>query len=72
MTAYVHVLDNPFFAVSGTDGSFKLPDLPPGKYEVTAWHEVFGEQKQAVNVEAGKPLKLEFTFRPTEHADAGW
>jgi hypothetical protein len=72
MTAYVHVRENPFFAVSGTDGSFKLPDLPPGKYEFTAWHEVFGEQRQTVSVEAGKPLKLEFTFRPTEHADAAW
>jgi plastocyanin len=32
MSAYVHVLDNPFFAVTGADGSFALPDLPEGRY----------------------------------------
>lgn len=70
MSAFVHVLDNPFFAVTGPDGSFNLPDLPPGKYTLSAWHEVYGEQAQAVTVETGKPLKVEFTFKATEQANA--
>jgi plastocyanin len=67
MNAHVHVLDNPFFAVTGRDGSFSLPaGLPPGTYTVSAWHEVYGEQKQQVTVEPDKPLQLSFTFKSTD------
>jgi plastocyanin len=72
MSAFVHVIDNPYFAVSGPDGSFKLPEgLPPGKYTVSAWHEVYGEQRVEVVVAEGKPMPpLEFTFNAIERADA--
>jgi hypothetical protein len=70
MTAHILVLDNPYFAVTGEHGTFKLPELPPGTYTVSAWHEVYGEQKQRVTVEPGRPVSLDFTFRPTEHASA--
>ncbi len=33
MSAYVHVLDHPFFAVTGADGAFTIRGLPPGDYE---------------------------------------
>jgi hypothetical protein len=70
MTAHIVVLENPYFAVTGEHGTFKLPELPPGTYTVSAWHEVYGEQKQRVTVEPGKPLTLDFTFRPTQQANA--
>ncbi|MGH9799008.1 MAG: carboxypeptidase regulatory-like domain-containing protein, partial [Blastocatellia bacterium] len=41
MRAYVGVLSHPFFAVSGADGSFSIKGLPPGEYELEAWHEKF-------------------------------
>src|SRR5579884_470599 len=34
MSAYVHVLDHPFFAVTQADGTFTIKGLPPGEYEV--------------------------------------
>jgi hypothetical protein len=70
MTAHILVLDNPYFAVTGEHGTFKLPELPPGTYTVSAWHEVYGEQKQRVTVGPGRPASLDFTFRPTEQANA--
>jgi hypothetical protein len=70
MTAYILVLDNPYFAVTGDHGAFKLPELPPGTYTVTAWHEVYGEQKQRVTVEPGKPMSVDFTFKPSQQARA--
>ncbi|MBI3741988.1 MAG: hypothetical protein HY257_09580, partial [Chloroflexi bacterium] len=32
MNGYVGVLDNPFYAVSGADGTFTIKGLPPGDY----------------------------------------
>jgi hypothetical protein len=70
MSAFIFVTDNPFFAVTGGDGAFKLPELPSGEYTVAAWHEVYGEQRQRVIVEPGKPVNVEFTFSASERADA--
>lgn len=72
MSAFIHVMDNPFFAVTGDGGAFALPPgLPPGEYEVSAWHEVYGEQRQSVRVEPGEPVPaLQFTFKPEQGASA--
>ncbi len=58
MAAYVGVLDHPFFAVTGDDGTFALPELPPGTYTVVAWHESLGTREQTVTA----PGTVEFTF----------
>ena len=50
MSAYAGVLDHPFFAVTGDDGSFEIKDLPPGQYVIEAWHEKFGAQEQPLTV----------------------
>ena len=39
MEAYVVVLKNPFFAVTGKDGKFAIKGIPAGEYEVCVWHE---------------------------------
>jgi len=38
MFAYVGVLDHPFFAVTGKDGTFKISGVPNGKYTIEAYH----------------------------------
>jgi len=42
MKAYIAVLDSPYFAVTGKDGSFAIHNVPPGAYTLTAWHETYG------------------------------
>jgi len=37
MAAYVMVVDTPYFAVSGPDGTFALRDVPDGTYTYHAW-----------------------------------
>ncbi|MES1210423.1 MAG: carboxypeptidase regulatory-like domain-containing protein, partial [Pseudomonadota bacterium] len=53
MTGYVAVVDNPFFAVSGDDGTFSIAHLPPGQYTVEAWHERLGTKTAEVTVPEG-------------------
>ncbi|MEW6156145.1 MAG: hypothetical protein AB1813_01860 [Verrucomicrobiota bacterium] len=38
MFAYAGVLEHPYFAVTGKDGSFKIANVPPGKYTLVAYH----------------------------------
>jgi len=57
------VLKNSHYAVSGGDGSFSLPNLPPGKYTITAWHESYGEQTQDVTISGSETKTLNFVFK---------
>jgi len=56
------VTDHPYFTVTGSDGTFKLDKLPPGKYKLEAWHSLFGVKTQDVTVEDGKPLAVTIAF----------
>jgi plastocyanin len=39
MVAYVHVMANRYYAQPGTDGSFAIEGVPPGRYRLRVWHE---------------------------------
>ena len=62
MQAWVVPVDNPYYAVTGPDGSFTIKDLPPGTYTVEAWHESLGTRTQKVTVPAGGGAKADFSF----------
>jgi hypothetical protein len=64
MRAYIHVLDHPYFAVTGEDGSFTLVNLPPGQYEIEALHEEYGATTQTVTVAAKGSATADFTYNP--------
>ena len=63
MQGYFAILRTPYFAVTGDDGSFALPDLPPGRYTITAWHETLGTQSREIEINSsGEPQTINFTF----------
>src|SRR5262245_46298218 len=62
MTAYVGVVSNPYFAVSGPDGSFEIPNVPAGKYRLEAWHEQLGVLTSAVSVKSGTTATASLTY----------
>jgi plastocyanin len=62
MRSYIGVLQHPFFAVTGEDGSFSISGLPPGDYTLAAWHEKLGTVEQQVSVGASESKEAEFTF----------
>ncbi len=45
MNAEAIVAPNPYYAVTDTDGKFQLTDVPPGQYEIVAWHEGWEVQR---------------------------
>lgn len=63
MKSYIAVFKHPYFAVTGKDGSFHLPNLPPGEYTLQAWHEKLGTMTQKITVAAGESKTVDFTFK---------
>ena len=63
MHAWVGVLDHPYYAVTGADGSFSLKGLPPGTYTIEAWHETLGTQTQSVTIGEKESKDIEFSFK---------
>src|SRR5271163_4134339 len=57
------VLKNSHYAISSGDGSFTLPNLPPGKYTITAFHESYGDQSQDVTISGSETKTVSFTFK---------
>ncbi|MGH7150282.1 MAG: carboxypeptidase-like regulatory domain-containing protein [Planctomycetota bacterium] len=62
-SGWIGVPSSPYFAVTGEEGSFDLPDLPPGEVELAVWHETLGEQSQTLSLAAGETKRVEFGFR---------
>jgi plastocyanin len=62
MTAYVGVLDHPYFGTTAPDGKVVLGNLPPGTYTIEAWHETLGTRTQQVTVAAKESKDVAFTF----------
>jgi hypothetical protein len=58
MLGWVFAADNPYYAVTGKDGTFSIADVPPGSYTLVAWHEVTGEKEFPVTVKAKEAVEV--------------
>jgi hypothetical protein len=60
MKAYAGAFSHDYFRVTGKDGMYELKDLPPGDYEIEAWHE---------RAEKGKGKVQKVTLKEKETKD---
>jgi uncharacterized protein (DUF2141 family) len=51
------------YSVTGEDGGFTLPNLPPGKYTLTAWHETYGTKTLVVTITGTETQTVSFSFK---------
>jgi len=63
MSAYIGVVSNPFFAVTGDDGTFTIKGLPPGTYTLEAWQEKYPPQDIQVTVGPKETKTADFSFK---------
>lgn len=62
MRSYIAVFDHPFFTVTREDGSFEIPGVPPGEYEIEAQHPTLKIMTGKVVVKAGAAATLDLTY----------
>lgn len=60
---WIAVFDHPYFATTGRDGSFSIDSVPPGRYQLRAWHPRLGVIEDSVTIEAGKATALNLRAR---------
>src|SRR5260370_9610811 len=63
MKAYIAVFNNPYYVVTGKDGSFTIKNVPPGTYTVTAWHGSLASQGQMVTSGPRASQSVTLTFK---------
>jgi plastocyanin len=63
MNAFILVFAHRFFAVTDADGRYRIDQVPPGTYQVTAWYEGIAQQTRRVTVAEGAAVDLDFGLR---------
>lgn len=68
------IVENPYFAVTDAKGQFSIEKIPPGTYDIIAWHPYIPTQKKRVTITAGQKTEAGFEFnskdanpRPLSH-----
>jgi hypothetical protein len=61
--AWVAVLDHPYSAKTAANGTFNIPDVPAGRYQVRAWHPNVGFADDSITVAAGQAANVAFRIR---------
>lgn len=64
MSAYIGVVDHPYFATTGLNGNYRFSEMPPaGEYTVEAWHEKLGVKTKKISIKPGEVVtELNFNF----------
>ena len=60
--AYVAVFKHPYFSITDANGDFRMEGLPPGQYELVAWHEEMVEKRMHVTIVPGESKSVAFSF----------
>ncbi len=58
MLAWIYAADNPYYAVTGKDGTFIISDVPPGNYTMVIWQEYTGSMEIPVTVKAKETVTV--------------
>ncbi len=68
MSAYVLVLDTPWFSKTTADGRVRFVDLAPGRYRLELWHprvsKPLSREVTLGTTNGAEPLRLTLTLRP--------
>jgi hypothetical protein len=63
MQAFIFVFKNPYYAVTGGDGTFTIKNVPPGTYTVETWQQRYGTQDQTVTVGTSQTKTVNFSYK---------
>ena len=69
MSAFIVVVENPYWGISDTAGAVRIEGVPAGKHTVAVVHELLGRRDVEVDVPADGEVTFEVTFDASELTD---
>jgi plastocyanin len=63
MKAWIAVFDHPFSATTDEEGRYRIVGLPPGRYELSVWHESATFEKAEVDVAPDRETSRDFLLQ---------
>ena len=62
MLSWVYLVKNPYYAVTDSEGAFRIDGIPPGAYQLTVWHPTLGKQKHRATIRPNGAETIAFTY----------
>ena len=62
MNGIVMVVAHPYYAITDEHGEFRITDVPPGEYEIVAWHEGWKVSREEPVLDVGTQTKTKRLF----------
>jgi plastocyanin len=63
MSAFILVFSHPFFAITDSEGRYRIENVPPGTYNVIAWNEGVSSEPAPVTVPNAGVAEIDLTVR---------
>lgn len=63
MRSVIVVAENPFHAVAGAGGHFRIEGIPAGSYTFVFWHPDVDRQERTIQITAGETARVEVELR---------
>ncbi|MGK0179188.1 MAG: hypothetical protein ACI8PD_000980, partial [Nitrospinales bacterium] len=57
-----YLVDNPYYTVTDSGGNFSIENIPPGTYEVVAWHTYIPQKKGTITITSKGETEINFEF----------
>ncbi len=59
-------VQNPYYVITAKNGSFNIDNIPPGDYEILAWHYLMDPITKKIHIEENSVVDLDFIFDGTQ------
>ena len=62
MQNWGYAIDNPYYAVTDSNGAFAIDGIPAGTYHLKVWHPILGTQERNITVKPNETVSLDWLF----------
>lgn len=62
MQTWGYRVQNPYNFLTNKDGEYKIDNIPPGDYIITAWHYLMKPRKEKVHIDENSLVTIDFDF----------
>jgi len=62
MQAWFYPIENPYYDIVGSKGTYSIDQVPAGNYKILVWHPILGVQEKKINVGTTGKITVNFEF----------